>query len=55
MNLLIFEVTEDFVLQSIEHYKQNMVIPLGAVNMLFSLSRYECLNIKMYSKGETKK
>ena len=31
---------------------KNMVIPLGAVNMLSSSSHYECLNIKMYSKGE---
>ena len=47
MNLLIFEVTESFVLQSITHYKQNMVIPLDMVNTLFSSNHYECLNIKI--------
>ncbi|BAE04323.1 unnamed protein product [Staphylococcus haemolyticus JCSC1435] len=28
-----------------------MIIPLGMVNMLFSLNRYECLNIKILNKG----
>lgn len=31
---------------------KNMIIPLDMVNMLFNLSHYECLNIKIYDKGE---